>query len=102
MLGRFEEIPEQKLTYEEFKECIQGNYNIVEKSIAERFVIPEFKNFQREVKGLFDEVKQNKNGKVADYIPELAKANPDLWGVSICSIDGQRMSIGDWNELFSV
>ena len=41
-------------------------------------------------------------GKVADYIPELAKANPNDFGVSICTIDGQRLNIGDSEKTFSV
>ncbi|XP_016119548.1 glutaminase kidney isoform, mitochondrial-like [Sinocyclocheilus grahami] len=29
------------------------------------------------------------------YIPHLTKFSPDLWGVSLCTVDGQRHSVGD-------
>ena len=32
--------------------------------------------------------------QVAAYIPQLAKSNPDLWGVSLCTVDGQRWDAG--------
>lgn len=39
---------------------------------------------------------------MASYIPQLAKVNPDFWGVSLCTIDGQRFSLGDVNEPFTL
>lgn len=41
-------------------------------------------------------------GKVADYIPELAKVNPDKFGISLNTIDGGVHSIGDSGERFSI
>ncbi len=41
-------------------------------------------------------------GKVADYIPELAKIAPDQFAMTIHTIDGHEYSIGDANERFSI
>ena len=35
------------------------------------------------------------NSQVANYIPQLSKRDPNKFGISICTIDGQRFSIGD-------
>jgi glutaminase len=51
-------------------------------------VIPEWDSFKNQVKIVYEKCKLNNSGKVADYIPELAKKNPNDFGVSICSIDG--------------
>lgn len=102
MVRRFNEIPETKLTFQEFVQCIGDDYHIVEQCMAEKFIIPEFAAFSARVKTIYDECNKNTSGAVADYIPELAKANPKNWGVSVCTIDGQRLNIGDTEEHFSV
>ena len=41
-------------------------------------------------------------GCPAQYIPQLAKADPSKWGLAVCSIDGQRMALGDSEEMFTI
>ena len=44
---------------------------------------------------LYNSINKLKGGKVADYIPQLKDVNPDLFGVSICTVKGEKMNIGD-------
>ncbi|MBS4730211.1 glutaminase A [Mycobacterium sp. SM1] len=39
---------------------------------------------------------------MADYIPQLKRVDPDKFGVAICTVDGQRFTIGDAHDLFCV
>lgn len=41
-----------------------------------------------------------KEGKVANYIPQLAKVDPNKYGISICDMKGQEYSVGDTDEQF--
>lgn len=41
-------------------------------------------------------------GTIASYIPELAKANPDWFGISVVGIDGQQFEVGDAQQLFTI
>ncbi|HEY9658959.1 MAG TPA: glutaminase A [Allocoleopsis sp.] len=43
-----------------------------------------------------------KDGKVANYIPELAKANPDWFGIAVATVDGQVFAVGDADHLFTI
>lgn len=41
-------------------------------------------------------------GRVADYIPELSKANPDWFGLCIATRDGQVYEVGDCRQPFTI
>ncbi|CAH0281547.1 glutaminase A [Roseomonas sp. CECT 9278] len=41
-------------------------------------------------------------GTVADYIPALAKASADWFGISLCGVGGQVFSVGDAERPFSI
>lgn len=43
-----------------------------------------------------------KDGKVADYIPELDKADINALGIYICELDSTEYSAGDCNTRFTI
>jgi len=52
---------------------------------------------------IYDEIKKMpKTGKQADYIPELAKVNPDAFGFYLLTVDGKEYGIGDCEIRFSL
>jgi len=61
---------------------------------------------QQQVRTAVDEAyakyKGDTKGKNADYIPYLAQVNPNLFGISVVTTDGQVYSVGDLNYSFSI
>lgn len=52
---------------------------------------------------LYNEIKSGDNiGKLACYIPELCKIDPEKFGVSLSAVNGSHSSIGDSEEKFSI
>ncbi|XP_055077650.1 glutaminase 2b isoform X2 [Periophthalmus magnuspinnatus] len=83
-----------------FHRCMGGNIVLLIQAFRKKFIIPEFDIFAKQINEIYYRVEKQTSGKVADYIPQLAKFNPGLWGVSLCTVDGQRHSVGDTKQPF--
>ncbi|SHO63474.1 L-glutaminase [Pseudoxanthobacter soli DSM 19599] len=46
--------------------------------------------------------KETRRGKVADYIPQLAKVDPARFGIAVVTNDGETFTAGDADEPFSI
>lgn len=75
---------------------------LLEQILTGQLTIPRFDEFCHDLSGLYEIVKENRSGKLADYIPQLAKVDPEKFAVSICSVDGQRFDLGDFDDFFCV
>jgi len=51
---------------------------------------------------LHTKYKPVREGAVANYIPELAKANPDWFGISVVTVDGSVYEVGDHGVPFTI
>ncbi|VDN01362.1 unnamed protein product, partial [Thelazia callipaeda] len=80
---------------EQFKECIRPSINLIAQTLRNDLIIPNWGEFTAKIREIFDECASIEEGEVADYIPQLARVDPDKFGLSICTIDGQRISFGD-------
>uniref|UniRef100_A0A8C1Y2E9 glutaminase n=1 Tax=Cyprinus carpio TaxID=7962 RepID=A0A8C1Y2E9_CYPCA len=78
-----------------FKKCVQSNIVLLTQAFRKKFVIPDFQPFASNIDALYEKARNLSGGLVADYIPQLAKFSPDLWAVSLCTVDGQRHTVGD-------
>ena len=60
-------------------------------------------NYQAIVDAIYQEVLNKENvGEVASYIPELAKKNPDCFGIYLSTLTGQEYGSGDHQVKFSI
>ncbi|MEC3979321.1 glutaminase [Amycolatopsis sp. H20-H5] len=50
----------------------------------------------------FDVEADDARGKVADYIPALARVDPDRFGMAVAELDGTVYGVGDWRQPFSI
>lgn len=54
------------------------------------------------VKEAYEKVKGMQGGKNADYIPFLAKIDPNLFGIAVCLPTGEVIETGDTNYVFGI
>ena len=54
------------------------------------------------IEELHDRYKDLRDGQLASYIPELAKADPDAFGIALVSSSGQVFEIGDCDIPFTI
>ncbi len=57
---------------------------------------------ERYLAAIYAESKENRDGKVADYIPELAATDPDQFGIAVATVDGRIWTCGDANAEFTI
>lgn len=86
------------LNREAFREVILPDIIIISAAFRQQFVIPKFDQFCQNIEDIFLECKDIATGVTAPYLDQLKSADPNFWGLSICTIDGQRYSVGNTAE----
>uniref|UniRef100_A0A7E4UNM0 glutaminase n=1 Tax=Panagrellus redivivus TaxID=6233 RepID=A0A7E4UNM0_PANRE len=91
-----------KLSKNDFKLCVIESLSLISRTLQNNLIVPSWNPFCNIIKEIFEAVRPLSDGDVATYIPQLARQNPDSWGVSICTVDGQRVNFGDTKNPFCI
>lgn len=62
-----------------------------------------YMDYQKDIDKIYGELLPRRGvGKVADYIPALAAADPMQYGISLSTLDGRSCNAGDYGKAFSI
>ena len=75
---------------------------VLGQSISPSPVAPTIAQVQEVLEEVYEEFRDLQEGAPADYIPELAMVEPDLFGITVTGVEGQTLSIGDADHTFSI
>jgi glutaminase len=90
----------RQLTFTQFKTLAQHNSSLIRRAVEGNLAVPDFAALSADIARMYGELLPVKTGEVADYIPQLKRVDPDQFAISVCTVDGQRFSIGDASTMF--
>lgn len=91
-----------ELSQSDFQAIVDHSPALIEQVLTGQLAIPQFKEFTEELTAIFHQLENNHEGKLANYIPQLERVDPEKLGISLCTVDGQRFNIGDFDDNFCV
>jgi glutaminase len=89
------------VSVKEFRHLVMGNV-LIDRALHGRLAVSDFPSFRNEIEAIKLDTEPVDTGKVATYIPQLARVDPNQYGVAVCTIDGQQSFCGDYDVPFSV
>ncbi len=92
-----------RLDFSAFRDLIsRENATLVHRALAGDLVVPDFVDFRNRLANIFEYCREIRTGAVADYIPQLARVDPDAYALGVCTVDGQQFTLGDDEETYCI
>jgi glutaminase len=90
----------RQISLTQFKALAQHNSSLIRRAVEGNLAVPDFAALTADITRMYDELLSVKSGEVAGYIPQLKRADPDQLAIAMCTVDGQRFSVGDATTAF--
>ena len=90
------------IEFEDFNSIIKAGGLLIEKALRGELAVPDFRDFSINLDKIYDEIRPNRSGDLAKYIPPLAEVDPEQFGIAVVTTDGQIYQRGDSDVDFSI
>ena len=91
-----------QLTREDLIWASEEGIGLIKKVAENELSVPNFGALKEAIEVVYEKVLPNSSGANAGYIPQLRDADPEKFGISVCTVDGQQFSIGDTEDQFCI
>ena len=85
----------RQVSFTQFKTLAQHNSSLIRRAVEGNLAVPDFAALTADITRMYDELLPVRSGAVADYIPQLARVGPEQLAIAVCTVDGQRFSVGE-------
>ena len=92
----------RQISFTQFKALAQHNSSLIRRAVEGNLAVPDFAALTSDITRMYDELLPVRSGTVAGYIPQLKRVDPDQLAIAVCTVDGQRFSVGDAATAFSL
>ena len=90
----------RQIGFQQFKALAKHNSSLIRRAVEGNLAVPDFSALTSDIDRMYAELIPVRSGAVADYIPQLARVNPEQLAIAVCTVDGQRFSVGDATTMF--
>jgi glutaminase len=84
-----------QISFGQFKALARRGSSLIRRAVEGDLAVPDFAALTADIERMYRELLPVTSGQVAGYIPQLARVDPDQLAIAVCTVDGQRFSIGD-------
>jgi glutaminase len=84
----------KRINFEQFKALAKRNSSLIRRAVEGNLAVPDFPALTKDIERMYHELLPTRSGAVADYIPQLKRVDPDQLAIAVCTVDGQRFSVG--------
>lgn len=88
---------------DKFHHIVGDSIHIIKKVFTKSLIINDFTELTEDFENIFNDCLQFEQGEISDYLPQFKRDfGHDSWGMSICTVDGQRFNLGDSQVNFTL